>query len=82
MAVKLPHSCSKCAVRWNGYDTAHCAACHETFTGISAFDAHRAGLHGRKRYCLLPDYIGLVDANRAYPCWGIPSAEEKWWKAT
>ncbi len=33
--------CSKCKAEWGGNDSAHCAECHTTFTGIAAFDAHR-----------------------------------------
>lgn len=31
-----PHGCAGCDNRWGGYSTAHCAACHLTFTGLSA----------------------------------------------
>lgn len=76
--VKLPHSCSKCPARWNGYLTAHCAGCHETFTGITAWEKHRAGGHDTKRgrYCVDPEKSGLVPAGRAYPCWANPGTYE------
>lgn len=32
--------CSKCSHRWGGYRTSHCAQCHKTFSGITAFDTH------------------------------------------
>lgn len=31
-----------------------CAACHATFTGVTAFDAHRRGRHGIDRHCAPP----------------------------
>ncbi|WP_406816757.1 hypothetical protein [Mycobacterium sp. M23085] len=56
--------------------TAHCDACHETFTVVAAFDKHRAGPHtDRGRRCLDPAAVGLVDAGRAYRCWGHPGRD-------
>jgi hypothetical protein len=53
-------------------------ACHETFTGITAFDKHRAGSHGwGKRHCVSPEAAGLVAAGRAYPCWALPGIYER-----
>jgi len=92
-ATRLPHECDGCHQRWGGYNTAHCCGCHETFTGITAFDAHRTGSHtetgesivdkGRTeprgpRRCITPESVGLVDAGRAYPCWGFPGADTHW----
>ena len=69
--------CPKCRLGWGGLNTAHCTACHQTFTGISAFDKHRTGSHAKDtRYCLGPLTIGLVDAGREYPCWGFPGRDE------
>ena len=34
-------SCGGCDHRWSGLQLCHCAACHETFTTINAFDRHR-----------------------------------------
>lgn len=34
-------TCSKCPAEWTGATMCHCSACHETFTGITLFDAHR-----------------------------------------
>lgn len=41
-------TCSGCPERWTGRSVAHCAACHRTFSGVSAFDRHRSvrGDHG------------------------------------
>lgn len=68
--------CPKCDGGWTGFNTAHCTGCHSTFTGITAFDKHRTGSHAKStRSCLDPDTVGLVDAGRAYPCWGLPWTE-------
>ena len=66
--------CAHCGAVWGGLKTAHCAgSCHQTFTTITAFDAHRAGSHAKdERHCVWPVKVGLVDAGRAYPCWGFP----------
>ena len=78
MAVAvLPHSCSKCDARWGGYNTAHCVACGETFTGVTSFDKHRQGSHAKKRYCVHPESVGLVPAGRSYPCWALPGIYER-----
>jgi hypothetical protein len=74
-----PHSCGKCGQRWNGLNTAHCTACHHTFTGITAFDQHRTGSHAKStRHCLTPNTVGLVDAGRAYPCWAHQGSNTHW----
>jgi hypothetical protein len=71
------HGCPRCPARWNGYNTGHCSACHETFTGITAFDKHRDGSHVKGRYCVSPQSVGLVPAGRAYPCWALPGTYER-----
>ena len=56
------------------------APCHQTFTGITAFDKHRDGSHAQSnRHCLNPADIGLVDAGRDYPCWGFPGDPTRTW---
>lgn len=63
----LPHAC-RCGSRWSGGLTAHCAACHRTFSGIGPFDRHR-----RDDGCADPATVGLVLATgRAFECWGNP----------
>ena len=52
-------ACGRCDRWWTGRNEAHCSACHETFTGIAAFDMYRVG--GR---CRKPPDVGLVVANR------------------
>jgi hypothetical protein len=70
-------SCAMCGARWGGLRTAHCDACHETFTVVAAFDKHRAGSHtDRGRRCIDPAAVGLLDAGRAYRCWGFPGPGE------
>lgn len=60
--------CPRCDAQWGGNSTAHCGACHHTFTGVTAFDKHRV------RYkCVDPASVDLVDVGRKYPCFGSPS---------
>ena len=63
-------SCVRCPARWGGLKTAHCSACHETFTVVAAFDRHRRGSPD-DRHCVDPLSVGLVEAGRAYSCWGF-----------
>lgn len=71
---------AKCGKWWTGTLTSHCSGCCETFTGLTAFDAHRAGSHARgERHCLPPGTVGLADAGRAYACWGTPGDGTEWW---
>lgn len=73
-------TCVRCRKSWGGLKTAHCTACHETFTVVSAFDKHRAGSHAHStRHCVAPESVGLVDAGRMYPCWGFASdGDDRW----
>lgn len=67
--------CPRCPAEWSGMNTGHCATCHTTFTGITAFDAHR-----RNGQCLPPESAGLSLTKRAYPCYGYPSDDSSaWW---
>ena len=69
-------SCNGCNARWGGLRTAHCSACHQTFTTPTAFDLHRSGSHADEtRHCISPADVGLVDAGRQYPCWGYPGLD-------
>jgi hypothetical protein len=68
--------CARCPARWGGLTTAHCSACHRTFTTDAASQKHRAGSHERgERHCLDPAKVGLVDAGRDYSCWGFPGRD-------
>lgn len=70
--------CPRCNAIWGGFKTAHCTACHETFTTVSTFDKHRTGSHPNStRHCLRPADVGLVDAGRAYPCWAQAGSYER-----
>lgn len=61
----LPWAC-RCGTRWSGTRTAHCSACHRTFTGVGPFDRHRRGGH-----CLDPADVGLEAIDRgAYTAYG------------
>lgn len=76
-----PIGCSGCPARWGGTNTAHCSGCHQTFTGVTAFDKHRAGGHAAStRTCVDPASVGLVRADRGYPCWGSPGGDSEWWQ--
>lgn len=69
---ELPHTCAKCTNRWSGANTAHCATCHNTFTGVAAFDKHRQ--NGK---CAHPAEVNLtLNPTRAYPCWGTTTTDE------
>jgi len=57
--------CLRCGESWTGFTTAHCSACHQTFAGAQAFDAHRVGTHA-KRSCTDPAVAGLVKVTRAH----------------
>lgn len=71
-----------CGKKWTGLNTSHCGRCHETFTGISAFSAHRVGDGNGDWHCSDPKDVGLVDAGRKYPCWREPVDESHagWFK--
>lgn len=50
-------TCGGCDARWRRQGFAHCAAagCHQTFSGVRTFDAHR-----RRFKCRKPADAGLV----------------------
>ena len=54
----MVNTCGGCDKNWTGAARAHCSACHETFSGITTFDAHRkANAHRGK--CKKPIHMGL-----------------------
>ena len=63
----FPTRCIKCDAQWSGLNTAHCASCHTTFTGITAFDAHR-----KAGACVPAESVGLSLTKRAYPLLRLP----------
>lgn len=48
-----PNTCGGCPATWTGLSVAHCAACHETFSGVQLFDAHRSA-DGERGACIPP----------------------------
>lgn len=60
-------TCSGCDNWWTGLNSAHCSACHTTFTGIGGFDMHR-----RDYQCLQHATIGLIPADREWEGWQRP----------
>lgn len=74
----------RCGAWWTGFNSGHCTACHRTFTGLSAFDAHRTGSHAAgTRHCLDPETLRteagepvLVPANKPWPGWSLPGTWE------
>jgi hypothetical protein len=70
---QLPHACGKCPNRWAGTSTAHCGACHNTFTAVGGFDRHR-----RNGACVPPASVGMVARERpGYVVWGMPADEAR-----
>lgn len=49
-------SCAGCGASWTGSRPCHCAApgCHQTFAGLTLFDAHRSTRGGEHGSCLDP----------------------------
>lgn len=49
----------KCGKSWKqrGNRTGHCAGCHETFEGLSVFDAHQRIGDGGTVVCLPPEEV-------------------------
>jgi hypothetical protein len=76
VTVRRAYGCARCESRWDGLRTAHCSACHETFTTPGVFDKHR-----RDGNCLPPQEAGLVLTRRAYPCWTTPSRPGMVWQS-
>ena len=44
-----------CGARWTGPSRSHCAGCHLTFSGQTAFEKHR-----KTGICLTPEEAGLI----------------------
>lgn len=51
-------SCGGCQGTWTGTAKAHCSGCHRTFSGISAFDAHRV-----RSSCADPSTRDLIEVD-------------------
>lgn len=52
--------CHDCGLDWRGHSVCHCSGCCETFTSLSAFDAHQTRVDGRLR-CLPPGEVMRKD---------------------
>lgn len=65
-----PNRCGECPATWWGLAMAHCRACHRTFTGVTAFSAHRVGpVEGR-----VCDLQNLVEVRPGV--WGQPGSAD------
>ncbi|WP_439332433.1 FDXHR family putative zinc-binding protein [Saccharopolyspora antimicrobica] len=51
-------TCGGCSSRWTGVSRCHCSGCHQTFSGVTAFDKHR-----NRSKCREPSKLGLVIVN-------------------
>jgi hypothetical protein len=81
----------RCGASWPGTRISHCSSCHETFSSVSTFDAHRRAVDPRaSQYvgrCLDPRDAGLSavalrpEAGTGILVWRAPSGERpKHWK--
>lgn len=70
------NTCGGCASKWTGTQPCHCSACHETFSGITTFDAHRqANAHRGK--CRKPTRMGFIQNEKGLWCTPLISQEEE-----
>jgi len=76
VTARHAYGCARCESRWDGLNTAHCCACHQTFTTPGVFDKHR-----RDGKCLPPQEAGLVLTRRAYRCWATPGSPGMVWQS-
>ena len=51
MTTRIAHG--ECGATWTGAASMHCSGCHQTFGGLSLFDAHRTG-YGDRGSCKDP----------------------------
>jgi hypothetical protein len=74
-------TCNGCRNWRTGLGAAHCSSCHQTFTGVSAFEMHRASSHaGGTRHRLDPATVRsertgeplLVSADKPWVGWSRP----------
>lgn len=67
--LMFTHSCGK---QWTGLGRCHCGNCHETFSGISAFDRHQQWWRPGEA-CENPAAFGLVPTEHAWgTLWSLP----------
>lgn len=67
-------TCTTACRKPNG-NQAHCGACHETFSGITAFDHHRIGPVD-ERTCVTPTDCGMH--LNAYGVWSQEGGRAYW----
>lgn len=61
----------QCGRWWTGAERSHASCCHETFSSLSAFDAHRKGAR-----CNPPASVGLIARTKPFGAlWGWPAPE-------
>jgi hypothetical protein len=71
---------AKDCVRPGGTSQSHCARCHRTFTGPSAFDKHQTLPEGGTLECHHPETRGLVTYIRhGLQVWGWPQRGDTSW---
>ena len=61
------HAAACCGARFGGLNTAHCSGCHQTFTGLTAFDKNRDGNITKKEAASNKDLTkqwDTLDANK------------------
>lgn len=56
MAEQPRIGCAGCADTWTALGAAHCAACHNTFSGVALFDLHRSQ-YGERGACQDPNEV-------------------------
>lgn len=66
-------TCSGCQISWSASSACHCSGCHQTFSGVTAFDRHqRRGRH-------LPPYLlGMVRGETGV--WTLPGTRPRYWE--
>ena len=60
----------RCGRAWTASRLAHCSICHESFSVVSAFDAHR-----RRGKCLDPADVGLLESEGLWSYPGVITPE-------
>lgn len=75
----------RCGASWPGTRISHCSSCHETFSSVSAFDAHRRKAKSEtSKYvgrCLYPPDASLslvairAKAGKTLLVWMLPARE-------
>ncbi len=56
-------TCGGCTATWTALGTAHCGACHRSFSTVGLFDAHRSQ-YGERGRCLDPATLTVRSGGR------------------